>query len=198
MLECLFLSSCYFFFCSILIWLTSVKHQMEEGKNRRRPLTPTCHFFALYWISILFKSQGGCQPNKTNPKPLKHKYSPKHCKWYKRRVCVCVCVFESMWLYEWGGEIWSNWRDLGLVDGEERRRWMTEKAGSGWEWIALRKQAVKKKMGWQAEKKCGSQMLQRCKNTKKLNITSDDEITGFLRWRLRWCSLSGFVWMGLS
>lgn len=126
-------------FHSLFYWLTSMKYQNEQDKNRRRPLTPASRFFwvvffGLYWTSILLKSQGEWQPNETDQKPPRHKYSREHRQRYKRcRVCV------GEWSYMNGEEKSGVIEEISGSDGsgKEQYGWMKRQEmdwqeDSGW------------------------------------------------------------------
>lgn len=54
-------------FYSIFNWLMSMKYQMEECKNRHRPLTPTSHFL----VSIEYQYCSNPKEDASQTRPIK-------------------------------------------------------------------------------------------------------------------------------
>ena len=77
-----------------------MEYQMEKGKNRLRPLTPTSHF--LVSIEYQYCSNPKEDGSQTSAiKSFKDINAVANTARGVRDVCVCVC--EQ--IYEWGREI---------------------------------------------------------------------------------------------
>lgn len=92
----------FFSLYSIFNWLTSMKYQMEEGKNRRRPLTLLAIFWSLLNINTVQIPRRMPAKRDRSKAPLRHKYS---CNGAANSIRDGVSVFVSVQLYESGGEI---------------------------------------------------------------------------------------------
>lgn len=132
----LFFSSSFY---SFFHWLTSMKYQTEDGINRHRPLMPTSHFL----VSIEYQYFSNPKENASQTRPIKILQKINTVANTANGIRNATCVFVNVQLYELVGEIWSNWRDLGLMDGEIRDEWMKRQEINWHEeggWIAQRKQ----------------------------------------------------------
>lgn len=58
-------------FHSLFYWLTSMKYQNEQDKNRRRPLTPASRFFVFFWVSIEHQYSLNPKENGSQTRPIK-------------------------------------------------------------------------------------------------------------------------------